>query len=81
MTLDIESGRVYLRDMEEREIDAVLADDLAPGDSFMADSGLVTVVKRLEDESLEENDFIRVLGDDDEEYAFIWDSLVTLYGY
>ena len=47
----------------------------------MADSGLVTVVKRLEDESLEENDFIRVLGDDDEEYAFIWDSLVTLYGY
>lgn len=64
-----------------KEIDVVLADDLGPGDTVKVYSGLVTVVKRLEDELMEDTDYIRVLCDDDEEYAFVWDSQVTLYGY
>ena len=67
--------------MEETEIDSVLADDLGPNDMVRVASGLVTIVKRLEDESDENADYIRVLADDGEEYVFKWDEKVTLYGY
>ena len=67
--------------MEETEIDSVLADDLGPNDMVRVASGLVTIVKRLEDESDENSDYIRVLADDGEEYVFKWDEMVSLYGY
>jgi hypothetical protein len=67
--------------MEETEIDSVLADDLGPNDMVRVASGLVTIVKRLEDELDENADYIRVLADDGEEYVFKWDEMVSLYGY
>lgn len=67
--------------MEETEIDSVLADDLGPNDMVRVASGLVTIVKRLDDYSDENADYIRVLADDGEEYVFKWDEKVTLYGY
>jgi hypothetical protein len=69
--------------MEEKEIDLVIADDLAPGDIINVNpTGFVTVVKRLEDshDGLL-GDLVNVLADDEEEYSFKWDSMVTLYGY
>ena len=67
--------------MDEKEIDYVLADDLHENDMIMVDGKTITVVERLNDFSDADGEWIQVRGDDDQNHAFIWDTMVTLYGY
>lgn len=58
------------------EIDRVIADDLEAGDVIMVGATHLEVIERLDDDG----DLIMVRCDDDDEYPFVWDSMVTLYG-
>lgn len=64
-----------------KQIDNVMADDLDTGDVIKVDAGLVTVVRRQEDYIDSDDDYVVVLCDDGEDYPFLWDSRVDLYGY
>lgn len=58
------------------EIDRVIADDLETGDVIMVGVTHLEVIERLEDD----DDYIVVRTDNDEEVSMAWDTMVTLYG-
>lgn len=67
--------------MEMTVIDTVMADNLDTDDVIRVESGLVTVVRRQEDYVDSNDDYVVILADDGEDYAFSWDQQVDLYGY